>query len=515
MLKKKLRKTVLLSTALLLITTSLAACAGTGNNPSSQTEGTTTPATTDGESAKEIVELDLFVDQSWWPLKDWSGPIPEEITKRSGVKLNVTVATDDKQLPVMIASGDLPDLVVTNAQWQRLSDPDLAYDWQELIDKYSLDFEIDPEKIAVNTASDGKFYTIRNNFSPKAEWEANQKYALTGAGGINMRADILEEIGNPKIETLDDFKNVLETVKTKYPDMIPLVVNPYWYKNYFQLQFGAEGWNWLEEDGKLVFPLHSKKTENMYMYMNELYRKGYIKSETYSYKSEDQSKQLMTSGKGFAYTWVTGGADILTSATEEAGFKFVNAPMKISDDFKKIKSDTGWQGVFITKGNKNPEASIKLMQFLLSEEGQQLAMWGRKGTDWNMSPDGGYPVFTYNRNDDNVKNQMGVSWWGLLAGSAVTEALAGYTPGTENTRSNQELAPLITYDAVFGLVNPDADSQEQVVSTNLQNLIKNEEFKVLMANSEAEAKAAFDNMGMNDFERWGNEKYAKLKAELK
>ena len=55
----------------------------------------------------------MFVDATWYPFQEWSGEIPEAITKATCVKPKVTVATDDKQLALMVASGDLPDIVVS------------------------------------------------------------------------------------------------------------------------------------------------------------------------------------------------------------------------------------------------------------------------------------------------------------------------------------------------------------------------------------------------------------------
>ncbi|CAM3746227.1 extracellular solute-binding protein [Marinicrinis lubricantis] len=515
----KLRKSLLLMLVLLLTASMLAACGGnnnTANNNDSNAAG-------DGDSgSNDVVELDLFVDQPWWPLKDWSGKIPEEITKRTGIKLNVTVATDANQLPVMIASGDLPDLVVTYEQVKRMADPNISYAWQDLIDEYAPDFKIEPERIAVNTADDGKYYTIRNNFSTGQEWKDNETYALSNGAGIAYRADIVEKLGNPKIETLDDLTNLFQMVKDQYPDMIPLAVTvtPTWTKGYFAMQFGA-GDRFVEKDGKLVHALRTEELENMYMYMNELYRKGFINAENFAYKNEEQAEQLATSGKAFAYTWTTSGADAFNAVTKDQGMVWKELPMKINDDFAHVRYDTGWQGVFITKENKNPEASIKLMQFLMSEEGQQLAMWGIEGEDWNWSEDGGYPVFTYDRSNQELWNEMGVYYWGLLAGSAVTEALGNYVPGTEATKANQELSQLTTFEPEIGLVQPGADSQEQVILNNIDNMMTNEEVKVYLAPTAEEAKKAYDNMlsqaekiGLSDLEAWANEEYVEVKAKF-
>jgi putative aldouronate transport system substrate-binding protein len=532
MKKKALHKSLAMIIAILLTMGLLAACGSNNenNNVSSTASSTASSAssnegTSTNGAAQEKVTLDIFVDQSWWPVKDWSGPVPEEITKRTGINLNVTVASDEKQLPLMIASGDLPDLVVTSEQYIRMSDPKLSHDWKSLIEQYTPDFDIAQERVAVNTMNDGKFYTIRNNFSTKEEWEANKEYALTTGAAISYRADIAKELGSPKIESLDDLKNMFILAKEKFPDMIPLVLNPTptWAKGYFSYQFGATIDGFVEnEEGKLIHSLRTPNLEKMYLYMNDLYRNGIIKAETFAYKNEDQAKSLVTSGKAFAYAWTTGGAEMLTAATEGTGMEWEHLPVKINEDYEHLRTDVGWQGVFITKNNKNPEASIKLMQYLQSDEGQKLAMWGIEGTDWTMSAEGNYPAFTYNRNDDDVKNQKGVFWWGLLGGSAVSELVGNYVPGTKTTATNQGLSALTTFNSAIGMVTPEADSHEQIIKNNVKNIITNEEVKVYMATSEENAKKAFASMlstaeksGLSKLEEWANKRYEIVKPQFK
>jgi putative aldouronate transport system substrate-binding protein len=520
---KVMNKGVLLSLSLLLVFMLLAAACGNNNNNtagnnSPKESPAKTPSEQTGDKAAEPVTLDLFVDQTWWPVKDWSGAIPEEISRITGVNLNITVATDEKQLPLMIASGDLPDLVVTSNQYKRMSDPALSYAWGDLIEEHAPDFEIDQARIAVNTASDGEFYTVRNYFSTEAEWKANKETAFLFGGGISVRADILEALGNPEIKSLNDLTNLFQSVQDKYPDMIPLVLNPpHWHRNYFEQQFGVQtGFN--DVNGDLSYMLHLPAYKEMYLYMHELYQRGFIKAENYAYKSEDQGKQLMYSGKGFAFSWTTIGSDLLTGAATEQGYKFVNLPVKINDDYKNVNTAAGWQGVFITKNNKNPEASIKLMQFLQSEAGQKLALWGIEGEHWNMAEDANYPVFTYNQLDDALRIEKGAYYWGLLGSSATTELTGNFVPGQDSTETNKQLTGLTTFNPAIGLVAPDADSEEQIILSNIENLVKNEEAKVLLAATTEEASKAYDNMvaqadkmGLKDLEVWANKKYDEVK----
>lgn len=44
------------------------------------------------------------------------------------------------------------------------------------------------------------------------------------------------------------------------------------------------------------------------------------------------------------------------------------------------KSSLGWDGVTISRSNKDPVRTMKLLDFLASEEGQYLLMWGLRAS---------------------------------------------------------------------------------------------------------------------------------------
>jgi len=490
-----------------------------GNEPAASPSATSTESAANPSSNEELVELSLFVDHSWYPTKDWSGPIPEEITKRTGVKLNITVATDEKQLPLMIASGDLPDLVFTSNQIVRMSDPKLSLPWDDLIAQYAPDFVVDEERIKLNTANDGKIYTVLGAYSTPEEW-AQYPLATDMGPGVMVRQDIMDKMGNPPLNTLEDFKNVLIRVKNEYKDQIPLVMNPAgWIRTYFSSQFGAANDGLVEKDGQLIHFLRQAELLETYKYMNSLYREGLITAENFAYKNEDQAKQLALSGKAFAYEWTTNGAETFNAQIKANGgdYSYTQIVNQLNDQAAIYKNSAGWSGTFITKNNKNPEKSIKLMQFLFSEEGDRLAKWGIEGEHWNWNEQG-FPEMTYDKLNPEVQNKLGIYWWANLVGKAVNEGLFYYTPGTQTAAAEVDQAKIKVYNPYISKVKPDPDSREQVILTNIGDMLENQEAKVYLAKTEEEAVQAYnemlkkaEDMGLADYEKWANEKYNEVK----
>ncbi|ASA25781.1 extracellular solute-binding protein [Paenibacillus donghaensis] len=501
----------------------LTACSG-GNNGSKNAAGAgnenSATATNDsskgsGEGAEqEIVELDLFVNMAWWPLKNWSGKVTEEITKKTGVKLNVQVAADDKQLPLLIASGDLPDLVYTATDLTRMADSGVSYPFGELIGKYAPDFEISQERIGVNTMADGNFYTVRNAFSTEQEWKDNPK-AIPGANGLTLRQDIMEELGNPELNNLEDLISVLGTVKEKYTDMVPLVWDKDQIGQHLRINFGLKkSKGFVDIDGSARYYLKDENYLDYYLYMNRLYREGYMIGENFTFKDAQQDDQYVLNGQAFAHGG--GAADTTNPQLEELGkpFKMKQVTKLLSDKAGIPMGGSGWAGMYITKNNKNPEASIKFLQYMYSEEGQKLGLYGIEGEDWEWNEAEKYPVMKYDFNNTELQTQMGSVWWGLIGSSGVNEALQRYSPDSEMTQWGLAAREALEFNPALGLVTTEPDTEEQTIEAQIENMVTTEELKIYMAASEEEAKAQYDallqkaeSLGLAKLEAWATAKY--------
>ncbi|TFE27490.1 extracellular solute-binding protein [Cohnella luojiensis] len=523
--RNRSKKVLVLSLTVILVLVLLSAC---GKNNAGQKEsagtGTNTASETPAKNG-EIKELSLFIDASWYPVKEWKGAIAEKITEKTGIKLNVTVATDDKQLPLMIASGDLPDLVFTNANIDRMSDSKLSYPWNELIEQYAPDFKIDKTRIAIHTMDDGNFYTVRNSFATQEE-VAQNKYSVGSDGnpGIAVREDILKELGNPPIDSLDNFQKLLGMVKEKYPDMVPLIMDKDWIEQYFLQQVGVEGLldGWYEKDGKVDYAIRQPKMLEFFKFMNSLYRNGYILAENFAYTNDQIDDQYATSGKAFAHSHTVSIAesDNIKIKTAGSSYTFKMLPSALSKDTKAVSSGLGFAGTFITKQNKDPEASIKFIQYLASDEGKKLTMFGVEGEHWTWNEEG-YPNLKYDPSDADFVNSNGIKWW-YLYNDGVTEGMLGYVPGAQKTQALMERKAFTTYKPELGLIQMQPDSQEKTIKTKIDEMIKNEKVKIYLAKSEEEAVSTYKNMvknaekiGLEQLVDWANQTYQKKKDLFK
>lgn len=528
---------ILLAISMLVL---LCACGSTSDTQGNETTEQIKEETTEsgGSSSAEQVTLDLFVNHTWWPLQSWSGAVPEYITKQTGVDINVTVAADSQQLPLMISSGELPDLIYTDNTGNMislLSDPDLCWSWEELMSEYNPGYTFDEGRAKIyRTNTDGKFYTIRNNYSTPEELE---KYdaALVGVTVPTIRKSVYEELGSPEIKTTEDFYNLLVEVKNKYPDLIPCVFNTNWTgagqtSCQFLTDFGLVNADFAYDEGKdeVCYYIFQDGRLDYYKFMNRLYREGLMIAENYAFNNEDESYQYAYNLQCFAYIKGSNAKELnqecATLGTDQ-DWMDLHVALNYDTSWKNYDRNIGWSGLFISKNCKNPEAAATLLGYLFSDEGMRTAFWGIEGEMWNWSEDNKYPVFCEEYTDNDWQEKNGLTEWGLLSGTWATERLANYNPDDEYVEellmlSNQAKEKTVSCPAV-GLVIPDADSDEQTIKSKLDTMVTNEEMKIFLAESEEACEKAYNDMlnlareqGADDLNAWANEVYQAAKATM-
>lgn len=471
--------------------------------------------------AEEPVTLTLFVDESWWPYDTWEGAIPETFNERMGVNIKVTRAADDNQLPMMVASGDMTDLVCSY-RYQYMANSDTSYALDELATEYpDVDFNVHSVLKFVNTMSDDHFYTIGCGFSPNSEY-AKYDQILTEGTGFFYRADIAEELGLT-FTSLDDLDTAFEKVTEAYPDMTAINFNYIHGFGWLRTMMGVPGSGYYaQDDGTLVWYIQSDNQLEYYKKVNKWYRKGYISTDNFAYSSEDQTKEAALSGNVFSVFGYDNHCDNYNTAAEAAGIEFRFAAIEdvIDERCVKYNNGAGGRGLYITKSCQNVEKAFETVAYAYSDEGMKLLMWGIEGEDYTLTEDG-YPEFTYNfQGDNSVLQPRGLKYWGWLCHNAIVTSIAEATADTITARCRKAITPYQKLNPVIGIIRFETDSDESVISSKLSEMISAEEINIYMAESEEACEAAYNTMlekaeqiGVTRLCEYGNSIYSELAPE--
>lgn len=477
----------------------------------------------EGYAEDDIITLKLFADELWWRYDEWKGRIPDIVSKKFGIRFEVTVPTDVNQLNMMIASGDLGDLVCSG-KYTRLCDSNICYTLDELAEEYDIDLDIHSVMRFVNTADDGNLYTQMVGYSPNSELEGWDKVVYEQAGMV-VREDIYNELGKPEVNTLDELTDLLQQVKDNYPDIVPFAYNYSFSNSYIRILCGAtpnlDGF--IDLDGQAVPFIQDPNLEKYFKLMNEWYRRGFMTDENFAWRgSEDDD--MMVSGKLFANSRYSNTEQNENALLEKAGADFrVKALYGMTSGQEGAhwtQTTAGWRGMFIPRSCKAPDRVLEFCKWAWSDEGQQLLLWGEEGEDkdWYWSEDHSYPILNYDFERPNEED--GMKFWGWMCHDGKTNVLPGYGDAGSTYDQRVELTKICDANPVLGMLRMGADSNEQVIMDSLKDLYNNESARIISAPTEEECLERYQQMlktaedlGAGQLTEWANEKYVTLKAE--
>ena len=382
------------------------------------------PLTAFPAKAQEPVTLTCLINHTWYPIDSFTGIIPEEITRLTGVKLDVIIARDSRQLNLLLASGNMPDLIYTSTQFDRLSNAEYCYDFDTLIKEYNVDWQIEDDlrANALVYSKDGKPYTVINHYTSTDDWEDTSAVPMTAS--LMIRQDILSKMGNPSIHTTDDLMNVFLRVKKEFPDLIPLTFNGTHRFNAFRVWFGLGLTDFVQrQDGSYLYYCRDTRYFDMLKYLNRLYQNDCLLVDNFATATEATGR-VYKRGQSFAHSACTQNTNVyMQTALKDLDPAYQSVELYPLEGSNQSLSNLGWSGLFITKNCKNPEAAIKFAAWMFTPEAQKLTQWGREGIDYTLNEDG-LPVYSKalldtvsNDTYDKVYNP-----WFYFGASAIVEA---------------------------------------------------------------------------------------------
>lgn len=358
----------------------------------------------------EIVELDWYVNASTWR---WSGngstAVAQEILEKTGVKINFTVpVTDDgEKLTTMIAGNALPDLVtleVNDNTRISLAEEGYTFSLTEMAKRWAPKF-LDRYTEEIQTrfaATDGDLYGMPHLYYAQEDLDAykEQGSALLPNTVFCAREDMLDwyEQTYPEADptTPAGFIEMCKRVKKE----CPLYTTDSGYSTVQLAYFPAnnecesitkltEYFAYLSEDenGQLKYRNADERYQEALLFINEMYREGLI-----SYSNFTDSRSAVGSNIQNGRPFVT----LVTPQNYQANFYQWNTAHKDQEyvpivftnkdgDAPLLKdlSGTGYLYTMVSSNCERPDRVMKLLDFLSSDEGQMLMLYGVEGEHWN------------------------------------------------------------------------------------------------------------------------------------
>ena len=353
------------------------------------------------DSEEEIVTLKWYINYSWFDSEWGENIVSKKITEATGVNIEFIVpkGTESEKLDSMINTDTLPDLVTIGwwePQNQDMIDKDMVYALNELAKQYNPEFfEVaDESRMRWYTQPDGNIYGYPNySFT----YEDFQNTSMTSHQNFLVRKDIYEAIGSPDMTTPEGFCAAVKKAAQMFPEvdgepLIPIGSGSFTSNgctsfDSFLMNFLAIPY---EKDGEY----YDRYTDPEYIAWLKVFRQlgeeGYLKDEIFIDR-RSQLEEKLTQGRYFCLFYQSKDIEepqkeIYNEAPERV-YIAVEGPRNSSGDDPVLPAQgiNGWTQTYVSKNCSVPAKAMKLITYLLSEEGQKLCYLGEEGTMYTVS----------------------------------------------------------------------------------------------------------------------------------
>ncbi len=432
-MKRDLRTLATLALAVLLAL-SLAACAGS-TTPSPTTGPTSGPDAS--PTPKPPVTLTF-----WGAVKTQNfqsgiqdDPVAKLIQDELGITIDMEMHASDEKLTALLASNSLPDvLVVANKYCAQMIEGNLVKELTDLIANFGPEIPKNLPEASFNYAktilsgNTGKLYFLPQN----AYSVENASMPETIWGGVYTRWDYYKEMGYPKLESFDDYLQLVADMLEAHP------TNSDGKKNFgFSLWFdwgpyiqtdtmtvraiGRETLGGLSlpvELDRLTLETYSRYLEedsgfwNGVAFWYKANQMGLLDPDSFTQKYDQAAAKYATNQVlATMINWLSPNAYLLDQGTPEKGF-FGPIPVKDTHYYYYNGWVTGnGQSFCIAESCKTPDRAMELLNWLTSVHGVMTVANGIEGVDWVREGDGYKFTDTYY---ENAKDPEAASKYGYM-----------------------------------------------------------------------------------------------------
>lgn len=428
---KKFHRLSAMFLCLCMAAASLAGCASqTPVDPaSSQAQSSSASQSGEEETAKGITfplaesatlnvwaEFDLNASKV---MENYNGSLVfQEMEKRTNIKVNFihpAMGQVPEQFNLMIASQQYPDIIMGAHQYYKGGGDKGVEDGvflklNDLIPTYAPNYN----KIITENERAGK-EVISDTGIMSAIYPIMRQENLCWHGPT-IRKDWLEETGLDIPVTVDQWETMLQAMKDKHPDSVPLLFD---YAGLPTIRFKENGTDTygvfvssfgigpqFYQDGQTVkFGPIEPGFKSYLELMNRWYEKGLIDKD-FPARDRDGITSLFTSGNAGS---LIASVDFANTLQSSQGVELVAAPYPVLKEGDKLHYRANdWtaspigNSAAISTQCKQPEIALAWLDYAFSEEGSLLYNFGVEGETYTMK--NGQPTFT-----DLVMNNSDVS----------------------------------------------------------------------------------------------------------
>lgn len=348
-------------------------------------------------------------------------PFAQAWQEQTGVSIEVTEYADSQAMALMMASGDLPDIIFYNFDFysggaakaieDKIIEP--LNDYIEYIPDLMAALEIEEDFIKDVTTYNGDIIGFPN---------IKGDVYLSVISGMVTRQDWLDEIGMDVPQTPDEFYQMLKAYKEELNVEYPLSMIFGQFKGtligsgVITTPFNLVKGDWYVKNGEIHYGYAEKEYKDVLEYLHKLYEEGLIDPNFATTDVATSRSNFMNGLSGVISDSAGSGVGGFVNSLPDAGVVGIGSLVA-------NEGDTPMSGHFeeritrfyavITPQCEDKEAAAQFLNYLYTDEGHLLANFGIEGESYTMVD--GVPTYTdiIMNNPDGKDKQTAMSHYCL------------------------------------------------------------------------------------------------------
>ncbi len=335
----------------------------------------------------------------------WTDPVALEITKATGVSLETYYPQNenDTDIMLMIATGELPDLVFAKGDSYLLIEHDDLIDMSDLIDEcgpHIKELYGDDYDLLRYSSEDPSIYLL---CSGQVEDEN-----LETSGTCQLQWAVLSENNYKVPYTLEEYTDMIRNYMEKYPTIngeptigISISVSDWhWYTTLsnpagYIANGSVDNGQWIvTEDNEVLYKHTADGQKEYFRWLNQMYHEGILDHDFATQTHEDYISKI-ASGRVLGLLDTSWDYANVESSLMNEGMTnrtYAGLPVTLNEKIKCASLEqqnlrVGW-GVGITKNCKDPVRAVKFLDWLCEKESQVLLNWGIEGVNYFYDENG-------------------------------------------------------------------------------------------------------------------------------
>jgi putative aldouronate transport system substrate-binding protein len=402
MKSRKLLNAVLASLFVLAMAGCATASPAAGTTPSQAAQAAESAQEASAAPALEPVTITIRNVQ---PGKDWASkdtPVGQVFFERTGVNIEMTFSVGDENqtIALIIASGDMPDLVSCHYLAAPFVDANAAMELTALIDNspnYKKALGSFYDRMVWSKEDRGRYFICMPEQYPEP---------LDNRNWFLLQHAVVIDQGYPQITTLQQYEDAIKAYKDKYPEIdgaptigMSLICDTWrWIlslTNPAMMAAGTESSCEVYVDqatGKVTYRVTRPEEKEYFRWLNHMYNAGLLDKEAFT-QTYDQYKAKVATGRVLALTdmvWEIGEAETTLKAENKPERCYGSYPVVVKEGIVNStlcgerKYITPSAELVMTTSCKAPERFMQFLDYVVTDEGQILDHWGIEGVHYDV-----------------------------------------------------------------------------------------------------------------------------------